>query len=309
MTLYSPRNDIALVHGTDLINRGSGGVTMNIANMDLREHLRQTLGLTLSNDWYHDCFAALQQQQRSRSINSDMILEQILYQDLRDVVRDNLYEMRTPPSPSVLSTQAQLLRNAVTESLQQNERSTTSSKITLPSSFRCCLQIEEICDVSKNAESRFATPMSTSLSSCHKICLIDGYYPGVSAALVAMEVAPIVVPGIGAAKLLPGTKLLLFGPIIIRNGMIGIHSGNCIVLGGHVERLVCIQNQAMEQAKQLSGHGIDPTIRALIWNKHNDDTDGIDDEHGDEGKVSLLLLVEFVAFKISALSAIVSIDR
>jgi hypothetical protein len=109
--------------------------------------------------------------------------------------------------------------------------------------------------------------------------LIDGYYPG--QAFVAVEVSPILGSGvIGGPKLLPGTKILLFGPIIVRHGMIGVHDGNCIILGGQVERLIQIQHQAIEKAKQLSGHGIDPTIRALIWNNRPNDEDEND---GDEG--------------------------
>ena len=267
--IYPPRVDS---NNSDR-NSIRSSVSSNIPNMDPRDHLEKTLGLTLSNDWYRDCQAALQQQRRSTS--TEMIFEQILYHDLRDVVRDNQHEIRTQPSPPAISTQAQLLRHAIAESLQPNEQ----RKITLPSSFRCCVQMEEICDVSKNSEFRLTTPTSILSSGCHKICIIDGYYPGT--ALVAIEVAPIVGPGTAPPKLLPGTKLLLFGPLVVRNGMIGIHGGNCVILGGHVERLIQIQTEAIEKAKQLSGHGIDPTIRALIWNKHNE----VDDDNEDEGKV------------------------
>ena len=252
--------------------------------MNLRENLEQTLGLVISNDWYEDCVTALQQQQRSIT-TADMIFEQMLYHDLRDVVRGNHHrsEMNGESQPPPLPTPAQLLRNAVTASMRQN-----ASKETLPSSFRCCLQIEEICDVSKNSESRFTTTTISS-TSCLKFCLIDGYYPGQP--MVAMEVTSIMISGASSsgAKLLPGTKLLLFGPVIVRNGMMGIHHGNCIILGGHVERLIQIQQQAMETAKQRSGHGIDPTIRALIWNnRHND---GIDENEGDEGNVVVVVVV------------------
>ena len=254
---------------------------LNISNMNLQEQLEQTLGLLFSNDWLYDCSTALQQQQRS--VTSDLILEQMLYHDLREVVRGNnndSYEIHAPQASQPLSTQAQLLRNAMTKSLERHE----SSKVTLPSSFRCFLQIEEICDVSENSESRLSTPTTISSSSCHKLCLIDGYYPG--QALLAVEVASIVGPGAGVTKLLPGTKILLCGPIIVRHGMIGLHGGNCIILGGHVERLIQIQRQAMEKAKQLSGHGIDPTIRALIWNNRQNDNDEND---GDEGKYFRLM--------------------
>jgi RecQ mediated genome instability protein len=243
--------------------------------MNLREHLEQKLGLVISNDWYDDCYTALQQQQPH--ITMEMIFEQMLYHDLRDIVRGNNahFEIPTEQPSQALSDQAQLLRNAITKSMEQS----ATHKITLPSSFRCCLQIEEICDVSKNSESRFSSPTATmSLSSCHKLCLIDGYYPG--QAMVAMEVAPLVAPGAGVPKLFPGTKVLLFGPVIVRHGMIGLHSGNCLILGGLVERLVHIQRQAIEKAKQLSGHGIDPTIRALIWNNRHTDNDENDVDEG-----------------------------
>ena len=273
--------------------------TLKISNMNLREQLEQTLGLLISNDWYDDCYAALQQQQQQhepqRSVTMDLIFEQLLYHDLRNVVRgsNHLHDEQR------LSTPAQLLRNAIADSLPHPSNETTtgggSNKITLPSNFRCSLQIEEICDVSKNSESRLTTPTATvsSISSCHKMCLIDGYFPG--SALVAMEVASITAAGpdtsytattVAAPKLLPGTKLMIFGPVVVRHGIMGLHSGNCIVLGGFVERLIQIQNQALEKAKQLSGHGIDPTIRALIWNnKHNEN----DDNDGDEGTSFVLL--------------------
>ena len=246
-----------------------------------REQLEQALGIKLSNDWCDGCYTALQQQQQR--VTTDMMFEQLLYHDLRDVVRGNndRDELHTPLQPvsqqhlQLPLTAALLLRNAITTSVERNG---TTHKNTLPSSFRCCLQIEEICDVSKNAESRFTTPTTTSSSSCQKLCLIDGYYP--SQALVAIEVASILTPAAGVSKLLPGSKILLFGPIIVRHGLLGLHSGNCLLLGGQVERLIQIQHQAVENAKQLSGHGIDPTIRALIWNnRHNDN----DENDGDEG--------------------------
>jgi len=44
--------------------------------------------------------------------------------------------------------------------------------------------------------------------------------------------------------------------------------GNATVLGGCIPGLVRLQRKAMEMAAKLAGVGIDPTVRALIWNPH-----------------------------------------
>jgi RecQ mediated genome instability protein len=74
--------------------------------------------------------------------------------------------------------------------------------------------------------------------------------------------------------------LLLHGPIDIRLGVLMLNEGNTTVLGGSVQSMVDVQIKARAQAQRLAGVGVDPTVKALIWNP---DT-GIDDEGADEGE-------------------------
>ncbi|KAL7576087.1 hypothetical protein ACA910_000868 [Epithemia clementina (nom. ined.)] len=98
---------------------------------------------------------------------------------------------------------------------------------------------------------------------------------GPAGLLVAMEVA--VIPQMSSNSH-AGLKVLLTGPISVRHGVLLLHPGNAIVLGGHVPELVKLQQEALEQAKRVAGIGVDPTIRALIGTNPiaEEDEDGED---------------------------------
>jgi RecQ mediated genome instability protein len=250
----------------------------------IKEQLEQVLGVVPSDVWFRECCHGLQQQliHAGQRITSDFFLEQILFHDLRDVVRTRFHGDDENQNEPDLPANVLMLREAIAKS-QLND-----CKFILPSSFRCFIQIEEICDVSKNSESRLKNDVAISTANrvsggvicagssggCHKFCYTDGYYPGQP--FVAIEVTPIVRASTSA--IVPGTKVLLTGPITVRHGMMGWHTANLVVLGGHVDRLLKIQQDEMKKVKQMSGHGIDPTIRALIWNQQV-----TDDNPNDEG--------------------------
>ena len=173
------------------------------------------------------------------------------------------------------------------------------------------VQVEEVLDVSRNAEDRLAfgpanpnapTPIGNQQSRCLKLALSDGYYanglpynnnrenqPPPSSShptfhhgllLIAMEVSPI--PALSSHSL-AGLKLILTGPLHIRRGVLMCHAGNTIVLGGHVDELVDMQRQAMQKASRRAGIGVDPTVRALV----NQDAMGTEEDasqHEEEGE-------------------------
>lgn len=241
----------------------------------VKAQLLQVAGVSPSNRWLEDCILALQCSSLTETFEA--VLDQILHHDLRDVVRT--FDM---DEAEVTCPAAAQLRRAVVESQSEESR-----KVILPPSFRLLVQVEEFLSVSGNAETRLAVGPSSSAPTgnqhnrCLKVCYADGYCGGISRyiesvgahPLVALEVSPI---GAMSANSLAGLKLLLTGPVTIRHGIAGWHAGNATVLGGCVESLVLVQHQALQLAKQRAGHGVDPTVKALIWNHQQpqDDEDG-----------------------------------
>lgn len=278
----------------------------------VKEQLQKVAGVSPSMHWLEDCLSALRISNVETA--SAAALEQILHHDLRDVVRtfrnaaggDNNDEALStfdddnndsPQHDSVVAAAAVQLRRAVRES-QTGE----SRKAVLPETFRLLVQVEEFLDVSSNADTRMGASSSSSSPAgaggtqnynsnkrCFKFCFADGYCGEGNSdfnentaqqqqqqPLVAMEVSPI------AAHLTvntpAGLKVLLTGPMTIRHGMVGWHAGNAFVLGGCVETLVQVQQQALQLARNRAGHGVDPTVKALIWsNQHQlqDDEEGM----------------------------------
>lgn len=190
--------------------------------------------------------------------------------------------------------------------------------VRLPDDFRLLVQIEEVLDVSVNAEKRLAQGPSDSAAPsavgnqnhrCLKFCYSVGYYSNGSscnntavtdendtttpttaaAAMVAMEITPI--PSISANSL-AGLKVLLAGPIVLRFGVAGWHAGNATVLGGACEHLVQIQKVAIRTAQQKAGHGVDPTVKALIWNNHQDVSPDEDDQQGTSLRLVDIILID-----------------
>lgn len=228
----------------------------------IRQQLLEVAGVIPSSHWFEDCRAALQLSGQGHS--SDAFLQQIIHHDLRDVVRE-LPESDQQENYGPLSEAAVALRQAQTQSMLASNQ----YKALLPSSFRLLVQLEEILDVSVNAQARYEhgpasnaspTPVGNQHKRCLKIVYSDGYDS--QEILVATETSPI--PSLSVQSK-AGCKVILTGPIQLRHGMALWDSNTTFVLGGEVESLVQVQKAAIEQAKRLAGVGIDPTIKALIW--------------------------------------------
>ena len=178
-------------------------------------------------------------------------------------------------------------------------------KATLPKPFKLVVQIEELLDVSLNAEERLAlgpasssspTPIGNQKKRCLKILISDGFFSngdcrrpveeGSSDSgrspchIVAMETAPI--PSLSVHSK-PGIKIVLCGPIQIRLGILMLNPGNTTVLGGCIPALIPIQKKAMDMAAKLAGIGIDPTFRALVWNPDSGMEEDQDEGEGESG--------------------------
>ena len=199
------------------------------------------IGIRPSRVWLENCL-------NSGSNSADAVLNQLINHDLRDVVRGD------GEGPSNSSTQ---LRSALHQSSERI--------ITLPQDFRLMVQIEEVIDVSRNADDRLRALNSANAARCLKLALTDGYPPppahGPKPVLVAIETAPITSL---SATTLAGTKVSLHGNIRCRHGVLLLSNRHATVLGGVVDHLVRAQRQALEKAKLEAGVGVDPTVRALV---------------------------------------------
>lgn len=257
-----------------------------------RRLLAEKVGVRPSDHWWSDCWGALSLE-RNNLPQADDVLEQILHHDLRDVVRtfdggDNIHEVHEDEEflPSVMLRQA----------LRQSQQAAHNFQAQLPASFALLVQMEEVLDISANAMTRLEygptnsntdpAPVGNSAKRCLKIGYSDGYSVSGHAfynenqppeILVAMEVQPI--PDLSVHSR-AGLKVLVKGPVTIRRGVSFWHAGNVTVIGGHVAALVEIQVSALQQAKQLAGVGVDPTVRALIGTQPLE----TEEENNDEGE-------------------------
>ncbi|GKY96871.1 hypothetical protein MPSEU_000646200 [Mayamaea pseudoterrestris] len=254
----------------------------------LIDELSSKAGVSPSWHFLRDCCDALGHETSS----TDDVLQQILHHDLRDVVRI-LEPTQTSENYSNLASVQ--LRRAVSNSLSAS----SNYKSMLPESFRLLVQVEELVDMTLAAEARHAggnrndSSISnhatvSATSRCLKLLLSDGYYAdgrpvednqenvldaSQSNFIVGMEISHI--PQLSATTSSAGLKVLLKGPMLVRHGILQVHAGNLIVVGGHVAHLVQLQKQARQQAQRLAG--VDPTIRALIG------PEGLMDETQDDG--------------------------
>jgi len=182
-----------------------------------------------------------------------------------------------------------------------------STKVTLPATFQLLVQIEEIVDVTMNSEQQLAAASgnpsndtsrqhqqsygSVSRNSkyrCLKMIISDGYHPdgnllsegnqnsedekeNIDHIILARETSPILNLSVLSS---PGTKLVLHGPIDVRCGMLELNDGNCLVAGGQIDSWKSVRSKAKEKAQRERGLGVDPTIKALIWNPVLGDEDG-----------------------------------
>jgi len=136
---------------------------------------------------------------------------------------------------------------------------------------------------------------------CLKMALSDGYYtdgkalPSSSnarmdeegkendAVLMAMETSPLRNLSVSSP---PGLKLLLHGPIDVRLGLLQLNDENCAVMGGEIEGWKEVWKKAKEKAQREKGLGVDPTIKALIWNPLMGDEEEADEGEGESGDVT-----------------------
>ena len=209
----------------------------------MEERLAIQVGIKPSSEWLEACRNHLRHQTQS-SDNEDEVLHQIINTDLRNVVR-RLDHSVTPLSPSQgQETPSFLLRQAI-----KNSSNVANTRSTLPKSFRCMIQIEELLDVSHNAEERLSlgpasasapTPIGNQRKRCLKMVLSDGYFENGSRfrdtyststapeVLVAVETQPI--PQLSVHSQ-PGIKAILSGSIEVRLGILMLDPGNTTVIG------------------------------------------------------------------------------
>jgi len=227
------------------------------------------LGITPNDEWLNDCrshIEAIGSSNGNGETTDDQILHEILYTDLRFVVRGLSMDMTETAASA-------LLREVVRASMSENEDGLC--KASLPASFRIMVQIEELLDVSINAESRLKygpseihePAVGMQSSRCLKMIISDGFAElDDIGPLVAMECLPI---RNLSSHSRAGIKMLLKGPIDVRYGVLNLHEGCVVVLGGCVEALLQVQKKAHEQAKKAACFGQDATIRALVM-PHSD---------------------------------------
>jgi hypothetical protein len=234
--------------------------SFTMTGTSIRSKLVQTAGVMPSEDWLTACQTHLR---LTNEETADAVLLQILHTDLRDVVRP----LATNSTPTNLNPTSppMILRNLLQQSMRGEAR-----KETLPTNFRLLVQVEELLDVSLNAEARYnigpasataPTPGGNQRSRLLKLYLSDGHLPPIH--LIGMETVPI--PNLSVHSL-AGIKVLIQGAIQIRHGLLQLNPQNTTVLGGSVTDLVVIQRKALDQAKRLAGVGVDPTVKALCWN-------------------------------------------
>lgn len=211
-------------------------------------------------------------------------------------------------------TAAMQLRNAIHQSIIPKGNNDTvtrngkysSHEVTLPSDFRLLIQMEEVIDVSMSSEQQLAAmggggashdAASTNASNpysgrtattcstkqrCLKIAFSDGYHSSGKSfqhenndngdILLAIETYPILKLSVSSP---PGLKLLLHGPIVVRVGLIQLNDANCVVIGGEIESWKVLSMKAKERAHRERGLGVDPTIKALVWNPIMGDEEGM----------------------------------
>ena len=227
-------------------------MVVTISQNEISSQLERVAGVRVSSQWLTACLAHLRETNEPET--ADAVLYQVLHSDLRDVVDRN--------------NDNGILRQALSQ-----------HHAILPENFCLMVQVEELLDVSLNAEARLQvgpasptapTPVGNQRMRCLKLYLSDGY-KHTGQHLVGMEVSPLQDLSVNSKA---GIKVVLRGPLTCRFGIIMCHPGNANVLGGCVGSLIDIQRKALEQAKRVAGVGIDPTVKALIWNPVGADDDG-----------------------------------
>jgi len=262
---------------------------------NIRSRLVSSLSLRPSIEWLDACISYL--RNKPKIVNADTVLFQVLYSDLRDVVRERALSVGV--NINIFPPAMQLREGIRYSSLVAHDY-----KHTLPNTFVLLCQLEELSDVSMSAGKRLESSDNNKNndqlnnnrsgnyhqprpSRCLKLCMSDGYDCSeinnnnhsnvMSSNIVGIETTAI--PNLFVHSL-AGLKVLLKGPIIIRHQILLLNPANCVIIGGCIEDLVRQQGEALKKAKRSAGVGVDATIRALIRTTglDEDDGNGIDDE-------------------------------
>jgi len=158
--------------------------------------------------------------------------------------------------------------------------------------------------------------MRNSRYRCFKIALSDGYYSNgksippsndendhedENAVFVAMETSPLHNLSYSSP---PGLKILIHGTsrsnscidsngsssgndsLVVRFGILQLNDGNSTIIGGHVPHWQGLWKKAKEKIQREKGHGVDPTIKALIWNPLTGDEEEVDEGENESGDVT-----------------------
>lgn len=240
-----------------------------------------------SPKWLEQCQSHLSRHPINNNNDADQqqrIFDQILCSDLRDVVvRSDNGNTNTAASKK--------LREAVMESKRSGK---SSVELKLKASSPLMVQMEEVADVSLNAEGMLQGGYNNNNSSGNgngnaainnnshrgnsgsynnntrtnrmlKMVLSDGHRCHIdsnNSTMSAMETTPI--PHLSSASP-PGLKLLLFDTLVIRHGILQLSPRNTLVLGGRIEEWETVAREKREKARKLRGCGVDATVKALIW--------------------------------------------
>ncbi|GMI46390.1 hypothetical protein TrCOL_g11175 [Triparma columacea] len=244
----------------------------------------------LSRAWLTSCLQTLPPPTNpppaAGSIDEDYMYSvymQVINSDIRDSVNGR-------------STTTSQLREAIQTSLSQAQESGQGSPPTpsVDENFRLMVQVDELVDVSTNAERRAERGASRTQGfsnpgyyngRCMKIAICDGWVReggdggeggegggevtgGFALPVIAMEVTPI--PDL-SVNTLAGCKVVLKGPFPVVLGVALLHPSNVLVLGGSVDVLVAMQEQAVEAGRRTYGNGRGgATLRALVTSREEE---------------------------------------
>ena len=102
----------------------------------MNQQFDESLGIRLSPEWIELCHTNLKSLSQD-NIDSDAILHQVLHFDLRDVVASRSSDRE------IYSKYGKLLRESILNSILPSMNKQLCD-ITLPSSFTCLVQVEEL---------------------------------------------------------------------------------------------------------------------------------------------------------------------
>ncbi|OEU16671.1 hypothetical protein FRACYDRAFT_239266 [Fragilariopsis cylindrus CCMP1102] len=261
--------------------------TSTAAN-NIRNRLVLSLALQPTLEWLEECIVYL--KSKNKTVNVDTILFQVLYSDLRDVVREKTLSSSSNSSNNNIFPPARQLREGIKYSSQANH----DHIYTLPNSFALLCQLEELSDVSMTTQKRLEGSdhnnnnnnnynYNQRPSRCLKVCMSHGYDCRDSHSNndnnlnIVVGIETTMIPNL-SVDALAGVKILLKGPILIRDSILLLNPKNCIAIGGCIEDLVRQQRDALKKAKRSAGVGVDATIRALIGTTGLEDEDDDNDE-------------------------------